>query len=92
MGWTIIKHWAELALALAVLHMFQNCHGLLDVLKVIRDADDITRLGIVTACAIASNGFGGMVHALARGIGLAEVWRIVRRVWARSKNPGKSGQ
>jgi hypothetical protein len=78
MPWTIVRHWAELALILAVLHMFEACHGLLDALKVIRDADDLTRLGMVTATAIASSGLVGMLKAAASGLKLQELLKVLQ--------------
>jgi hypothetical protein len=83
-GWNIIRHWAELALAIAVLPLFQGCQGLQDVLRVISDADDLTRLGIITAVAIASSGFAGMVRAIANGLRLVEMLRLaglLRLLW-----------
>ncbi len=83
MPWTIVRHWAELALILAVYHMFQNCNGILDAVKVIRDADDLTRLGVVTATAIAFGGFAGMLKAFALALGLPRSLEALRRLLER---------
>lgn len=75
MPWTIVRHWAELALFLAVLNTFQNCHSLGAAIEVVRQADDITRLGIVTAAAIAACGLADILNALAHAAHLPELWR-----------------
>lgn len=85
MPWTIVRHWAELALFLAVLNIFQHCNSMGDVFQVIRGADDITRLGIVTASAIAASGLHQMLHALAIALRLPSLW-----LWIMSWFRGKS--
>jgi hypothetical protein len=81
MPWIIVRHWAELALLLAVLKMFQHCHSLGDVFQVIQAADDITRLGVVTASVIAACGLGEMLTALAHAAHLPALWQwVVKRI------------
>jgi hypothetical protein len=89
MPWAIVRHWAELALILAVYHMFSDCHGMLDALKVVRDADDLTRLGMVTATAIASEGLAGMVKTGAHALGLPRGAEIIRRLLVRRRGQAK---
>jgi hypothetical protein len=91
MPWRVIKHSAELALLLAVLNMFRDCHNLADVFQVVCAANEITRLGVVTASAIAASGLSEMLEALAHALHLPELLeRIVGRTAAtQSYEPGR---
>jgi hypothetical protein len=60
--------------------MFQHVTCLVDAYHVISSADDVTRLGIVSAAAIATGGLGGMLHALAAALRLP---KVVQRLRAR---------
>lgn len=81
MPWKIVRHWAELALLLAVIKMFESCHNLDAGLQVVGDADDLTRLGMVTALAIASSGLGDIVHSMAHSLHLPSLWLwMVKRI------------
>jgi hypothetical protein len=74
MWWTVLRHFAEMALLLAVLKMFGSCHSLNDAFQVILHADDISRLGVVTALAIAASGLGAILRALALALRLPAAW------------------
>ncbi len=77
MPWTIVRHWAELALLLAVLNLFEHCHSLEDAFEVVRRMDDISRLGVATASAIATSGLGAMLKALVHAARLPTLGRWV---------------
>ena len=73
--WTILRHWAELTLILAVVNMFQRCHNLTDVIQIAQDP--ITSLGAVTATTIAAAGLTGLLKVPAHALRLTRLWRAL---------------
>lgn len=77
LAWTILRHWAELTLILAVLNMFQHCHNVADVIQIVQDP--ITSLGAVTATTIAFAGLTELLKMPAHALRLPILWRALVR-------------
>lgn len=80
MRWNIISGWAELSLILAVYNMFEPATSLDAAITIFRNADELTRLGMVAASMIAASGLTSMLKAFAHGIGLP--WAVHQIVQA----------